>query len=372
MRFVQLLLLLAPLPSLALQTPPWRTAAPDYEWAFPRDHYSHPDYRTEWWYVTGELAAEDASRRFAYQFTLFRIGLTPDRPALESGWAARALIMGHAALVDLDSGERVFSELLYRAAPLLGGFGQPGDTTIAWVRAPAGTGGRWTLSRTASGFHILARDDVRGLAIDLTVTPTKPRVFQGPNGYARKGDRRDAASLYYSYPRLDAEGTVRLGGDPVPVTGTGWMDREFGSNQLDGDQVGWDWFGLRLDDGRDVMVYLLRDSTGAVDFARATVVDPRGRPRFLMDVERSVRVTQYWQSPTTGARYPAGWRLRLPSFGLDLAIVPIVPEQENVSRLIGDLFYWEGAVAVRDADGGAVGRGFAELTGYGEASRPAI
>jgi predicted secreted hydrolase len=350
----------------------WAVARPDYRWAFPRDHWAHPTYRTEWWYFTGHLrAAGDTAPRFGYQFTLFRIGLVPGRPAARSNWAAGALIMGHAAVTDLANDRHAFSEVLYRATPLLGGFSAPGDPLVAWVRAPAGADGRWTLYRAGWGFDVAMTDDAKGLAFALAMRPERLEVFQGPNGFSRKGAGPAQASLYYSFTRLETRGSVTLGDSSWLVTGTTWMDQEFGSNQLAADQRGWDWFGLQLRDGRDLMLYVMRDTTGAVGWASGTVARPSGRPRHLGREAFAIATLAHWTSDSTGARYPARWRVTVPTEGLDLEVVPRVADQENASRLVPDLFYWEGAVLVRDRAGRPAGQGYVELVGYGTAARPA-
>lgn len=350
----------------------WRAAHPEYAWSFPRDHWAHHDYRTEWWYFTGLLTdTANPGRRFGYQFTFFRVGLTPDTLPYRSAWAQRSLIMGHAAITDLATGHHVFSEVLYRPTGLLGAFGESGDSIIAWSLPPAGTSGRWTLTWNDAAFDFSARDDAQGVGLMLSTAPAKPPVFQGPNGFSRKGDGATAASLYYSFTRLATTGTVTIDGETVTVRGESWMDKEFGSNQLGADQVGWDWFSLRLSDGRDVMLYLLRND-GGVDYARATVVSAGGDARYLDDTAWSVTTVRSWTSRETGARYPAGWILRLPEEALDVEIVPLVAGQENVARLVPGLFYWEGAVEIRDRTGSRLGEGYVELTGYGTRARPAI
>ncbi len=350
----------------------WRSAHPDYAWSFPRDHWAHPDYRTEWWYFTGVLAdTADPNRRFGYQFTFFRVGLSPDTLAYRSAWATRSLIMGHAAVTDLSTGRHTFSEVLYRPTGFLGAFGEPGNPLIAWSAAPTGTHGRWTLEWNGSAFDLSYGDDVQGTEVRLSTTPTKPLVFQGPNGFSRKGDGETAASLYYSFTRLETSGTVTMDGDTVTVLGESWMDKEFGSNQLGEHQVGWDWFSLRLDDGRDIMLYLLRSDDG-IDYARGTVVSPTGAARYLDRDALAITSIRSWSSPETGARYPSGWTLELPDEDVDVEIVPLVAGQENVARLVPDLFYWEGAVEIRTRAGSRVGEGYVELTGYGTRTRPAI
>lgn len=364
--------LLAGLPHAAPAQEPWRAAEPDYAWSFPADHWTHPGFRTEWWYLTGIVRdTADPARRFGFQFTFFRVGLTADSLPYQSAWSTTDLIMGHASVSDLGAGRHAFSEILFRPNGLLGGFGVRGDTLIAWSRAPYGTDDRWTLSWNGAAFDVSVRDDAQGIGFAFTTTPAKPLVLQGPNGYSRKGDGPTAASLYYSFTRLRTTGTLTVDGVETPVAGESWMDKEFGSNQLAPGQLGWDWFSLRLDDGRDVMLYLLR-SEGGGSYARGTVVAPDGTPTYLDPDAWSVSVTRRWRSERTGAEYPSGWRLALPELDLDVDIVPLLDAQENATALVPDLFYWEGAVEVRSREGARVGEGYVELTGYGTKARPAI
>ncbi len=351
----------------------WEAARGDYRWAFPRDHWARLGYRLEWWYFTGHLAAvDDARRRAGYQFTVFRIGLVRERPDLPSAWSAQNLIMGHAAITDLAAGRHVFSEVLYREMPLLGGFGGYPDPRIAWSQAPAGTAGEWTLTWNGSAFDFAMADQARGMAFRLSTRPAKPLVFQGPNGFSRKGAGPTAASQYYSFTRLRTEGTLSLDGKAWAVQGESWMDKEFGSNQLGERQVGWDWFSLQLMDGRELMLYLLRDGAGAADFVQGTLVSASGRARYLAPEEWAVRATEVWRSPASGAEYPSRWVVELPAERLRLEVAPELADQENRSRLVRDLVYWEGAVAVRAPDGSPLGRGYVELTGYGAKRRPAL
>jgi len=357
----------------AAQGPAWTTARPDYAWAFPRDHYAHPAYKTEWWYFTGHLAdVRDTSVRFGYQFTIFRVGVLRRAPDLRSDWAAQMLVMGHAAVTDVGARTHRFSEVLYRAMPLLGGFGAPGDSLVAWTRAPAGTDGRWTLRLDGDGWAFAMTDQRRAMAFDLRVRPEKPLAFEGPNGYSTKGPDPTTASQYYSFTRLATEGTLRLDGREIPVRGTSWMDKEFGSNQLAPGQVGWDWFSLHLDDGRDVMLYVLRDSSGAPSWGSGTIVPRGAAPRYLALGDFGVRATARWTSDSTRATYPARWTITVPSEALELDVVPEVADQENRSAIARRLFYWEGAVRLLDAGGTPAGRGYVELVGYGNGMRPAL
>ena len=349
----------------------WKAADSGYRWSFPQDHWAHRSYRTEWWYFTGHLEAdEEPGRVFGYQFTFFRVGLMPERPALDSNWSTQGLMMGHATITDIKEGQHYFSELLYREVPLLGEFRPHPDELIAWTRGPTATDGRWTLQWNGQAFDISMKDSWQELAMDLETRPTKALVLQGPNGYSKKGT--GGASLYYSFTRLETAGTLEVGGRSWKVRGQSWMDKEFGSSQLGEGQVGWDWFSLQLADGRDLMLYVLRREDGSVDFRNGTLIHADGTARYLQSAEWTVKSADSWESPATGAVYPSRWVIEVPEEDLDLAIVPLLADQENRSRLPGGVFYWEGAVAVKDSAGAVVGKGYVELTGYGENNRPPV
>ena len=350
----------------------WVAADPGYRWQFPRDHYAHPSYKTEWWYVTGQVAPEGRpQQRYGYQLTFFRIGVLPARPAFGSDWVSQMLIMGHVAVTDVAGRRHLFSDVLYRATPLLGGFGEPGDSLIAWSKAPAGTSGRWTLAWQDDGFTFSTSDQRRDFGFTLRAAPAAPLVFEGPNGFSRKGPGATSASQYYSFTRLPTTGAIHLGDSVIPVRGESWMDHEIGSNQLTREQVGWDWFGLQLDDHRELMLYLLRDSSGAVTWASGTLVSPGGVTRWLPDTAFSVRGTATWTSDSTHATYPSRWQVRVPSANLDVEVSALVASQENRPAVPRGLFYWEGAVSVTRNDR-EIGRGYVELTGYGKGLRPAL
>lgn len=348
----------------------WQAARPDYSWSFPRDHWAHRDYRTEWWYFTGHLGS-----RFAYQFTFFRVGVLRERPSFDSDWTSTGFVMGHAALIDLETGTHTFSEALYREIPLLAGYSAYPEKRIAWSRPPPGTDGVWFLDWNGEGFDFSARDDRLGFGFRLSTRPKKPLVLQGPNGFSLKGEGETAASQYYSFTRLDTAGEVELGGERFEVSGESWMDKEFSSSELGENQVGWDWFSLQLDDGREVMLYLMRTEDGGIDYASGTMVGAEGRVRYLAPSELAVEVLDHWTSES-GTRYPSRWRIRLgPRHDAEteeLMVAPIVADQENRSRLPGGVHYWEGAVRVMTPEGKLAGKGFVELTGYGRGNRPPV
>jgi predicted secreted hydrolase len=350
----------------------WLPADSAYAWRFPADHWSHPGYRTEWWYLTAQLQADDDSTQaYGVQFTFFRVGLSTDRAPLDSDWNASDLIMGHAAIGDVAAGRHRFSELLYRATPLLGQFNPAPDSLIAWSRAPAGTDGRWTLAWNGEGFSVAMVDSARQMAFRLDSRALKPLVLQGPNGYSRKGRGPDSASQYYSFTRLAVTGVLALDGRERRVHGQGWFDKEFSSSPLEPHQEGWDWFSLQLDDGRELMLYTLRDREGQVDWQRGTLVAPDGAVRYLGAGDWSATPIGSWTSEATGTRYPSRWQLRVPAAQLELDVSPRLLAQENVSRL-GDLHYWEGAVELHAPDGAPRGRGYVELVGVGGGKRPSF
>ena len=351
----------------------WTPAQSGYVWSFPRDHWARNGYKTEWWYFTGHLrTTEEPARRLGYQFTFFRIGVSREVPDGDSAWAANNIIMGHAALTDLETGRHRFSELVVRAAPLLAGFGRHPDPRIAWSVGPPGTPDEWQLRWNGKGFDFTMADAGKSFGFNLSTRPLKPLVFQGPDGLSRKGEGATEASHYYSFTRMATSGTVRLDGQDWEVGGTSWMDKEFGSNQLGEDTEGWDWFSLQLDDGREVMLYLLRNRNGGTHYAGATLVEAGGAVRYLQPGEWKLNATRRWTSPVTEAEYPNAWTLDIPSVGIRAIITPRLAYQENRSVLIPNLFYWEGSVRVETANGERIGRGYVELTGYGDNSRPPI
>ncbi len=397
----------------------WLAADPDYSWSFPEDHGPHFGYKTEWWYFTGVLSTR--ARELGYQFTIFKIGLRPPRPERDappptsapvppSRWTASALLLGHMAVSDPAEGTHVFSEVLYRAGPLapgapsptaeptpdarpsdnsasaaggplLAGFGAaPGGSIdastsripVAWSRGPPGTFSPWRLDLLRDGFALAAADDAADIALSLVVRPTRPVVFQGPNGYSRKSAEPGRASMYYSRPRLTTTGTVRLGAARYAVAGVSWMDHEFSSEPLAPEQVGWDWLSLRLTDGVDVTAFQLRRSDGRADYQAATLAASSDPPRHLARNEWSMTPGATWTSPATGATYPVEWTLALPGRIGRIVVRAAFPSQENVSLRVANLHYWEGLVRAFDPDGRQIGEGYLEMTGYGEGSRPAL
>lgn len=320
--------------------------------AFPKDHGPHPDYRDEWWYVTGNLDGPDG-RRFGFQITFFRQGLKRTLPARPSAWATRDAYMAHFALTDAQGRSYTSFERYSRGAEGLAG--AQAEPFKVWLDD-------WSLQAAAEGgfpWHLRAGQD--GLALDLELNPSKPEVLNGDQGLSRKSAEPGRASYYYSMPRMTAQGKLSLNGKALPVNGLAWLDREWGTTMLGGDEAGWDWFSLQLDDGNDLMLYHLRRKDGAEDPASAgTLTGPDGKPTRLAREDFHIDVLDTWDSPE-GGRYPARWKISVKPAGRLLEVRPILADQE----LRHDTRYWEGAVDVFEADSGKpIGRGYVELTGY--------
>ncbi|MDZ7828784.1 MAG: lipocalin-like domain-containing protein [Halofilum sp. (in: g-proteobacteria)] len=321
------------------------------EFNFPHDHGPHPDYRNEWWYVTGNLDDDDG-RRYGFQLTLFRIGLRPGRSDRPSRWATNQVWMGHLALTDV-AGNRFHAAERFARGGEIALAGAEREPVSVWLED-------WRLEFGANGtWHIDAATDEFGL--DLQLQSEKPPVLQGERGLSQKSAEAGNASYYYSLTRLETTGRVSVGGDPREVTGKAWMDREWSTSALGDDQAGWDWFALQLDDGRDLMYYRLRRTDGSVDpHSAGSVTAPDGAKQPLAHADVDVEVLDRWTSPS-GTTYPSRWRLRVAGMERPLEVVPARADQE----LAVSVRYWEGAVDVL-RDGKPVGRGYVELAGYAD------
>jgi predicted secreted hydrolase len=339
-----------------------------YAFVFPRDHGAHPAYKSEWWYYTGHLRAKDG-RRFGYELTVFRAGLAPGEGAVgpgQSRWRGHQVYPAHFALTD-EAGKRFFHvERFARAALGQGSASEDGlDLHVAdWSISGSALANR-ALERMA--LHAAEGSGRERTAIDLVQIPLKPPAIHGHDGVSRKAACATCASHYYSYTRLKTSGTLTYGGERLAVEGLSWMDHEFGSDELQRDQVGWDWFSIQLDDGRELMLYLLRRKDGGVTpESSGSVIERDGRVRYVPLEAFTAEPTGTWTSPHTNGRYPSGWRVRLPGERIDLVLVPTLLDQELAGTNAGGISYWEGAVDVRDgADPQrTVGVGYVELTGY--------
>ena len=331
----------------------WKDATAGFEFAFPRDHASHPDKKIEWWYYTGNVATA-SGRRFGYQVTFFRVGIdaTPVNP---SRWAVRDIYMAHLAVSDPEGRRYRFDERLTRGGPGLSGAAT--DRYRVW-------NDDWRAGLDASGRHVLAASSP-GAAVQLTLDEGKPPVVNGVNGISQKGARPGNASHYYSLTRMPTRGTLTIDGEEFNVTGESWMDHEFGTSFLEPEQQGWDWLSLQLDDNRELMLYQLRRSDGSRDpRSSGTLVDARGGSRHLTADDFTLTPGQTYKAPS-GATYPVGWTIAVPGEQIVLTVTTPLENQELATTGAG-IAYWEGMVRVAGtARGRAVsGRGYLEMTGY--------
>lgn len=354
-------LLVTALLAFSPQEEDWERVLPGLELAFPADHGAHPAYAIEWWYITGQVES-DAGRRFGFQFTVFRRGLDPGSAEPESSpLRARQVLAGHLALTDVTSGRTLFAERLRRAgSPLAHAAADDLDLALEDWSLARGPDDRLTLS---------AGDAALGIGLELELAPRKPLVLHGAGGYSSKGADPGNASAYSSWTRLATNGQLRVDGAELEVGGEAWFDHEFGTSVLEEGVTGWDWFGLHLADGRDLMAFRLRREDGTDSRASAgTLVGADGAARSLGPDDFTITPEDApgstWTSPASGATYPARWRLAVPSAGLELEVVPLVSDCELRTTRSTGVAYWEGPVELRDAAGVVQGRGYAELTGY--------
>lgn len=327
--------------------------------AFPKDHGAHDDARVEWWYVTGHLTTDGGERR-GYQLTFFRVGLLDEPPAAgASAFRPRDLHLAHFARTDVAGRSFRYAQRLHR-------------TGVGAARAREGrldvANEDWRLEEVGGRLVLFARDGAGAAReeLSLVLSPEKPLVLHGANGYSRKGAEPEAASRYVGFTRLSAEGWWTRGGKSERVRGLSWFDHEWGSGSIGAETAGWDWFSLQLDDGRDLMLYRMRGTGGAASpFSSGTLVEKSGRATPLAAANFTIEETARWTSPRSGGTYPARWRLRVPRAALDVEVVPLVADQELATERSTRVTYWEGACDVL-APGTAtrLGAAYVELTGY--------
>ncbi len=324
------------------------------DFSFPEDHGPHPDFRNEWWYITGNLDGPDG-RRFGFEITIFRFSLTPAPPEPDSDWRTNQVYIAHLAVTDADENRFYVAERFSRGA--LGLAGARAEPLRVWIDD-------WEIASETgdSSWRVRAADDE--IALDLALTPLRQPALNGDRGLSRKSSSIESASYYYSITRLQTEGALTINGDEYRVSGLSWLDREWSTSALASDQVGWDWFALQLSDGSDLMLYNIRKRDGTADNnSSGTLSTSSGEVVGLKLDDFDIVVNSTWDSPQ-GGTYPSGWTLRLPERDLELYVVPVISDQE----LFTTVRYWEGAVDVTGTlDGERVsGRGYVELTGYAD------
>lgn len=319
----------------------WREALPGYRYQFPRDHFEHQDFRTEWWYYTGNVV-DARGKRFGFELVFFRQGQNP-APDNPSVWAVRDLYLAHAALTDIDGHRFDYQERPNREGPGIAGasFSQQriwnGNWQAVW------NGEEQVLDAVTGPFRF-----------HLDLKPLKPFVINGENGLSQKAEGRGRASCYVSFPLLSVTGGITAAGATHNVTGQAWMDHEWFTEQLAPDQTGWDWFSVQLDNNTELMLFDLRKQDGSIDpFSSGTFIDAAGRARHLKRADFSLEPLKL------RGKYPVSWRIRVPSLGVDLICRAALDDQELHGA--NGPSYWEGAVTY---EGTHKGVGYLEMTGY--------
>ncbi|MBD3225235.1 MAG: carotenoid 1,2-hydratase [Caldithrix sp.] len=327
---------------------------------FPYDHGPHPAFKTEWWYLTGNVT-DVSGQRFGYQFTIFRTAMVPKPGTQNNTWLTNQVYMGHLAVSDISRERFYHFERFSRSNNQLAGARR--IPLKVWLEnwqlytAQADTGG------SIPPMHLRASNQTIGL--DLHLQNSKPPVLQGDRGLSQKGPQPGNASYYYTLPRLTTRGTFTIHDETFKVEGLSWLDREWSTSALDTNQVGWDWFALQLDNGIDIMYYQIRQRGNRVDpHSKGSIVFADGDYELLSREQVRLEVLDHWQSPRGGG-YPAEWNLRIPAHQTVLHIEPAMADQE----LDVSLRYWEGAVQIKGTyqEKAITGKGYVELTGYAEA-----
>lgn len=317
--------------------------------SFPHDFGAHPDFRTEWWYVTGWLETPDG-KPLGFQITFFRSATEHDADN-PSRFAPKQLIIAHAALSDPEAGKLLHDQKIARE-----GFGRAyakqGNTDVKLEE--------WRFERDAGGQY-RATVPARDFTLSFSLTPSQTPMPQGADGFSRKGPKPEQASYYYSEPQLKVSGTVTRGGKPLAVTGTAWLDHEWSTTVLDPDAAGWDWVGANLDDGSALMAFRIRGKNGSTLWSHAALRDARGTITQFPPEQVRFLPQRHWRSPRTEATYPVATRIETGSIAWELT--PLQDDQELDSRQSTGAVYWEGAVTVR-RNGHPAGRGYLEMTGY--------
>ena len=334
---------------------PWKYAATGYQFSFPRDHASHPDYKIEWWYYTGNLKTADG-RRFGYQLTFFRVGVDY-APANPSKWALRDLHMTHLAVSDARANRYRFAEKLSRSGP-----GLAGADTVRYYT----WNDDWHTGLNDRGQHVMKAAS-KDAGVDLVLDEGKPPVVNGVNGISQKGARPGNASHYYSLTRMPTRGSLTIDGERFEVSGESWMDHEFGTSFLEPEQRGWDWLSIQMSDGRELMLYQLRRADGSRDpRSSGSIVDRSGRSAHLTSDHFTLSEGQSHFKSKNGAVYPTEWTISVPAQKLELRVTTPLTDQELSLMPSTGIAYWEGMIDVsgRSAGTAVTGHGYLEMTGY--------
>jgi len=339
---------------------PYRVAMPGYRYEFPRDHFSHPDFQTEWWYYTGNLKSAEG-HRFGFELTFFRRAVSRDA-AKTGAWDVRDLYLAHLALSDIDGGKFYCAERTSRSGPGLAGASETRGRI--W-------NGNWQILWEGSDQKLRAVEE--RFQLQLALHSEKQPVIHGENGLSQKAEGEGHASHYISLTHVATAGSIELDGKKFEVRGTSWMDHEFFTQQLAADETGWDWLSLQLADNTELMLFHIRRKDGSIDLHSAgTYVDGQGKTTHLRESDFVLEpLAKTWKSPATGADYPVHWRIAVPKLGMELEAKTQLESQELTGKTKVTPNYWEGAIVLSGKRNGQMtsGVGYLEMTGYDRAVR---
>ncbi len=351
----------------------YQRACTAVDFNFPEDHGAHRDFRNEWWYITGNLQSS-TNTRYGFHATFFRIANKPldasellvTGKTVTSSWAADEFYMAHFAITQEGREQALVHEKFSRAAAGLAGaevnklvdgstLSEQKPVVKVWLDD-------WQLLAHEKDGNLVWQIQIKqgSEALNLTLVAKKPVVLQGDKGYSQKSQDPCNSSYYYSISRLQAKGTIVIDEQSVDVSGSAWLDREWSSSALADNQVGWDWFALQMDDGRDIMFYQLRQKGGKADpYSYAVEIDRNGNKTIFSADQFKLTIDRWWQS-ATGARYPISGTLYRNDTHETIKFRPLIDNQE----LDLTVRYWEGAITLSDENDLSIGRGYLELTGY--------
>ena len=329
----------------------FRQALSPRQWSFPRDHGRHDGFKLEWWYFTGNVH-DSTGRRFGYQLTFFRTAFAADRQPRQSPWALNDLYFAHAAVSDIDARTFEFKDCFGRPhAGLAASSDQSLDVALL----------DWS-AKMVDG-KITLRCPEKNFSMDLSCTEGRGPILEGPGGVNVKGHELGQASYYYSVTRLRTAGLLTVHAKSYQVEGLSWLDHEFSSDALGSNQIGWDWMGLQLDNGTDLMIYRMRNKSGGTDYLSGTKITPDGTPHYLSSDQLQLSGSALWTSQTSGGVYPQQWSLGIAG-SPTITVTSDMPGQELLTTGSTKVNYFEGSATVEDSHGKTLGRGYLEMTGY--------
>jgi len=364
---IYFLTLLIIIPAPVVFANKWKLALPGYKYNFPSEHRSHPNFKIEWWYFSGNVK-DESGNKYSFMLTFFRRGLRLEKTSEvnRSRWALNNLYFSHFSFYSAKKNKHYFSEKISRGA--LGQAGASTEKFKVWIDD-------WKAEiadrNQPNKILIFAKKDK--LYLDFELEPQKNPVIHGTNGISQKSSGLGQASHYYSYTRLKVNGSLSIEGKRIAVNGSAWMDHEFGSNQLGKEQIGWDWFSIQLSNNTELMLYLMRNTSGSYDLTSSgSLIASDGSVIHLSLNDFKIKNKRFWKSKKSKALYPVEWVIEVPKYNINLKIKALHDKQELDTAKSTQIIYWEGGINVEGLSQGISvnGVGFVEMTGYAEYGRP--